>query len=242
MASNHKVILVKEEVEQMYRKNTLDKTAEYFGVSVLTLRRRMKELGVASHTTGWRPETAIDKEVLVEMYKTKSVPEIADILKVDRKTVYARMRDYGLKLRTNGPRRAFEPDKKELSDLYFKQGMSVLELASHYGVSDSLVVRRIDELGISESKIQMEKDRRRKLDLKIKGSMSAKIWRREILKRDDFKCVECGLEQGKCDHCGQSVFLHAHHIKPVSTHPELRFTLSNGMTVCRTCHAKEHKK
>lgn len=241
-SSNHKVILDKKEVEEMYRKNTLGVTAEHFGVSVLTLRRRMKELGIASHTTGWRPETAIDKEVLVEMYKTKSVPEMADILGIDRKSVYSRMREYGLKLRTNGPKRAFEPDKAELQKLYFKDGLSITELSEHYDVSKALIIRRIEELGMSEEKIKIEKDRRRRIDLKEKLSMGTKTWRRAVLKRDDFKCVKCGLQQGVCNHCGQHVFLHAHHKKPVSLFPELRFLLSNGMTLCRTCHAKEHKK
>jgi 5-methylcytosine-specific restriction endonuclease McrA len=34
--------------------------------------------------------------------------------------------------------------------------------------------------------------------------------------------------------------MHAHHIKPYQTHPELRFEVSNGETLCYRCHWAEH--
>ena len=47
---------------------------------------------------------------------------------------------------------------------------------------------------------------------------------------------------GLCAHCGSRDDLHAHHIKPKSTHPDLRYDLSNGVTLCYRCHKAEHEK
>lgn len=48
-----------------------------------------------------------------------------------------------------------------------------------------------------------------------------------ILKRDDFTCACCWQRGG---------YLHAHHIYCFSLFPELRFELTNLITVCETCH------
>ena len=47
------------------------------------------------------------------------------------------------------------------------------------------------------------------------------------MKRDEFLCALC-QESTKT--------LEAHHIRPWRSHPELRFQLSNGITLCRRCH------
>jgi len=54
-------------------------------------------------------------------------------------------------------------------------------------------------------------------------------WREFVFKRDDFTCMmsECGKRGGK---------LNANHIKPFSTHKELRLIVSNGITLCVPCH------
>ncbi len=56
-------------------------------------------------------------------------------------------------------------------------------------------------------------------------------WRLEILKRDDFKCQECGMEQNKAR-------LEIHHISSFRDFPELRMESSNVVTLCRECHIK----
>jgi hypothetical protein len=46
----------------------------------------------------------------------------------------------------------------------------------------------------------------------------------------------------KCIHCGSDQDLHAHHIKQYKDHPELRYDVNNGITMCQTCHINYHKE
>lgn len=57
-------------------------------------------------------------------------------------------------------------------------------------------------------------------------------WRKNIFERDDYTCQKCRIK-GKQ--------LNAHHIKPWALFPDLRFEISNGITLCVTCHKEEHK-
>lgn len=57
-------------------------------------------------------------------------------------------------------------------------------------------------------------------------------WARAVISRDLAKCQHCGATDRE---------LQAHHIKPYSQHPELRWDLSNGLTVCAPCHWQIHE-
>ena len=56
-------------------------------------------------------------------------------------------------------------------------------------------------------------------------------WRKLVIERDK-KCVLCGNEND----------LHAHHIKSFSKYPVLRTVVCNGITLCKKCHRKIHKR
>jgi hypothetical protein len=60
-----------------------------------------------------------------------------------------------------------------------------------------------------------------------------RIWRGEVLKRDGYRCQRCG--ESVCE-------LHVHHIKLFSQFKELATDVSNGITLCKKCHYKEHYK
>ncbi len=72
--------------------------------------------------------------------------------------------------------------------------------------------------------------------LKIRMSTIYKKWRKDVFKRDKYTCVLCKAhsEEG----VGHTVILNADHIKRFSTHPELRFDINNGRTLCIDCHRK----
>jgi endogenous inhibitor of DNA gyrase (YacG/DUF329 family) len=44
----------------------------------------------------------------------------------------------------------------------------------------------------------------------------------------------------RCEKCGSSRCVVAHHIKTRLEHPELRNDLANGQALCRSCHSKAH--
>lgn len=58
-------------------------------------------------------------------------------------------------------------------------------------------------------------------------------WRAKVFERDNFTCKICGQVGGD---------LNAHHIKTFKDYPALRFTVSNGITLCEKCHREVHKR
>lgn len=64
---------------------------------------------------------------------------------------------------------------------------------------------------------------------RIRKSVEFKLWREAVFARDNWTCQHCG-ERG--------TELHPDHIKPFATHPELRFDINNGRTLCKACHMK----
>jgi len=65
---------------------------------------------------------------------------------------------------------------------------------------------------------------------KIRHSMEYAEWRRQVFKRDNYKCVIGGEIHGNK--------LEAHHIKPFSIYPDMIFVVENGVTLCKKCHKK----
>jgi 5-methylcytosine-specific restriction endonuclease McrA len=58
-----------------------------------------------------------------------------------------------------------------------------------------------------------------------------KEWRQKVFERDNFNCQECG--------CNDVKVLHPHHIFSFHKNVDLRLDINNGITLCKSCHAKK---
>ncbi|WP_429041430.1 NUMOD3 domain-containing DNA-binding protein [Bradyrhizobium elkanii] len=67
----------------------------------------------------------------------------------------------------------------------------------------------------------------------LRHTSELKRWRYDVYRRDGFACAHCGDDTG-----GN---LNAHHIRPFADHPDLRFDVRNGITLCVGCHALAHQ-
>mgnify|MGYP001566087943 CR=1 FL=1 len=63
-------------------------------------------------------------------------------------------------------------------------------------------------------------------------TLEYRAWRTAVLSRDDWTCQDCHCRGGK---------LHAHHLQPWGPHPELRYVVENGVTLCPPCHKTRHR-
>lgn len=74
-----------------------------------------------------------------------------------------------------------------------------------------------------------------KINDRIRQSVEYKLWRESVFRRDDYRCIWCGIRSAKG--LGR-ITIEADHIKPFSLYPELRFAIDNGRTLCAPCHRK----
>lgn len=66
----------------------------------------------------------------------------------------------------------------------------------------------------------------------IRRGLKFREWHKTIFRNDNFTCRKCGQWGGK---------LQADHIKPIALYPELLLEISNGQTLCISCHRQKTK-
>lgn len=66
-------------------------------------------------------------------------------------------------------------------------------------------------------------------DLETRKSWQYIRWRKEVYRRDNYTCQRCNAS-------GSGVVLNAHHILNFSEYEDLKFDVSNGITLCEKCH------
>lgn len=83
---------------------------------------------------------------------------------------------------------------------------------------------------IGENNFNWIKDRSKLVKRQERNDSAYKYWRRQVCLRDNFKC-----KIGNADCSGR---LEVHHILGFKDHPELRYDINNGITLCHAHHPK----
>jgi len=75
-----------------------------------------------------------------------------------------------------------------------------------------------------------------------KGGISRKNHRRETLEYKSWRQKVYSRDNWTCQKCGKKKDIVAHHKKSFKDYPKIRFNVSNGQTLCRSCHKKVHEE
>jgi hypothetical protein len=101
---------------------------------------------------------------------------------------------------------------------------------------ETIIKFRKNRLGIHQSPATEWKPTRRNKDLRKRSHLNTpeyNAWRKLVFKRDNYACQKCGKI---------NCYLQAHHKHSWIKYPKERFWVKNGITLCRECHKKIHKK
>ena len=116
-----------------------------------------------------------------------------------------------------------------------REKMSLSHTGIKVGKRKSAVFTELHKLNLSKShKKRWEgKVKKGKTYLHQNNNREYRAWRSMVFERDDWTCQTCKV---------RGVYLEAHHIKSWTMYPELRYELSNGLTLCKNCHRLTRKK
>ena len=111
--------------------------------------------------------------------------------------------------------------------------MTFREIAAVIGTTEQGVKTRACKLGLKRDRAMQfarhSEMLRARFDSAGQEPKDIGAWKRRVLSRDKYTCVDCGL------HC--PAIAHAHHVEQRVDAPHRVLDVSNGVTVCPNCHA-----
>lgn len=126
---------------------------------------------------------------------------------------------------------------KQLKSVYAKRCTScagkIKEFSARHRKNLSLVSKGKPKLWIRGKSNPAWRGGITPIEIALRKTFEYEEWRKSVFERDDYTCKVCGEIGGK---------LEADHIKPWSLYKELRFDLSNGQTLCESCHLVKTKE
>lgn len=248
------------------REWSICKIAKKYGCTAPAIISRLRKAGAPIRRSGNSRGKAIGRRIFLP------IPEIADLyvnekLSVETlasrygcsgPSVATRLREAGVTIRASNDtkRGAVSPLRKEppVSEVAIvlayttRPSLSISALARLVGCSGQLIGRVLDDYGVPHKTLShvigdtrngpanpnWRDDLTDEERLNRRDNAKQVAWRNKVFKRDRFTCQSCDDADG-----GN---LNGHHIESYNANRILRWEVSNGITLCETCHLAFHKR
>ena len=170
---------------------------------------------------------------LYEHYITQllSIKQIANFVKADPTTIHDWLKKHNIPIRDkNFARWGIKPwrNKEWLFNQYMTLDKSTNQIGEENNCDLKVISLWLRKFNYFKEKIP--KDINRSENLKSRNAKIYSEWRLAVFTRDNWTCQMPGCINFKS-------ILHAHHIKTFADNPNERYNLSNGITLCESCHA-----
>lgn len=183
------------------------------GINHRTLREWISKFNLNKYG---KIKDVLDKDTLYELYFIKHLTsiEIGKMFNVSDNTVISLIRKYGYKV----------PTRSELLNIYYTQKGGYEKVRKTQSTMENRVKSSCRQRGISVKDFNGFAVSEEHL---ARNNTYYKEWVRKVFTRDNYTCQCCGNRGGN---------LNAHHLYNFSTHKELRYEITNGITLCEKCH------
>jgi transposase len=206
------------------------------------------------------------KQLVAKLYQEgMPIPEISRTIGIPATTLFDWRRQLGLK-RNSRQTYVTEELRKRISTklsrdqdgklantairLYLCEQLSTTEIAETLRLSATTIADWLEKAGIDRRKSPTKRIREKLREANLgakrynwKGGITGERRRQRLsmymrdareacFRRDDYTCRACGQHGGK---------LNAHHVWPFQRFPELKYEVSNLVTLCRKCHDAFHQ-
>lgn len=234
-------ILTKEFLEKRLPYFTLAEIGKEVGCHGETVRLYARKQGITTRNSG---AIILPKKEIIEEYLNKKIPlyKIAQKFNCDGNIIRRNLISWGIKIRSKKEAQQNKPGHSE----EVKKKISLNNRGKHSG-----------------EKCSFWEGGKSSLRSLIRASLKNIEWKKEVYRRDNYTCQDCGVKSGG----GKTVYFEAHHIKEfrdifkefLQCYPHLDkiknkeellklaldylpfWDIYNGKTLCKKCHDKTYK-
>jgi 5-methylcytosine-specific restriction endonuclease McrA len=236
--------------EYLYKKyithnETVTDIAKEMGISRNQVKNALRRNGIRKKALKLGNQTFDNKDWLYNEYmiKRKGYTVIANECKVSYTTILDRILYFGWPIRGHkdidkgtprrGKRHRFDSIEKIRTTRVKKR---VVVKCNYCGKENEIVASKLKTYNHSYCDNSCFhsylRDNRVESD-QITDTAEYKEWRLKVYKRDGYRCKMPACNSNSRD-------IAAHHIFSKKLYPEKRFVLSNGITLCKSCHEKTY--
>ena len=199
--------------EYIVKNRMAEEIANDYSINLRTLREWISKFGLVKYG---KLKSELSKEDLYEMYFVKHMTseEIAKIYNSTGNTVISLLKEYGYKV----------PSRSELLDIYYNQKGGYERVRAAQSTMENRIKSSCRQHGIAIEDFSGFSTTEQHM---ARNNTYYKEWIRKVFKRDNYTCQCCKKRGGK---------LNAHHLYNFSEYENLRYEISNGITLCERCH------